>query len=674
MKAWRWGLLALFLSVAGVSSAREGGIPPLRPMEEAEQNASSVAVLSYVAVGKEGNALSVQDFARQMHFLQSEGIRPVSADDFLAWRAGLISLPERSVLLTFEQADAAFVRDVFPVLRDCNFPFLLFVDAQKLGGSAGDLSDRDLQMMVRLGAAVGCCSDEEGSGKRWQEAELHGNEATLSVAEKELGAPARHLRALCGSCATYSYRTKQADVTMLRHLVRQGFAVAFSCTEGSTTASSPGFMLPRYMVDSHSAFARAVSCGDKGREMSIAAAMEEPRSDRADAGSVDFEDDMVAEEVEEDSSFPEKPEASEESGGEKAKDTVDEAVVATTDARTCGKLVRRAGGDWQTSHFDSPLVPREQTRVAVLGYHNFSNTKPVSEMRMRTAEFCQQMQYIRDAGLSVITMQDFIDWRFGDRCLPERCILITIDDGWKSVYTDAYPVLKAYGFPFTMFLYTRYIDVHGDSMTEAQIREMLENGATVGSHSTNHLYPKNWKKYAQESPEYARQVEAEIIASGHKLRTMFGTCSAYCYPGGYHTPPMIEELSHSPYRCAFTVIESKVDCGEDPWQVHRYMVFGTNPNIFRRAVNFDGEAGVVPTRMGIAASISRAKEFFPKAFEGLPSSKWEHLSVSGHVSKRVGKTRKPTKSPASKTKKPAGQPTPPPAPAAPSEPTSRWWE
>lgn len=621
-------------------------------MAGAVESASSVVVLGYSSIGEENSPISLAEFARQMDYLQSAGYHPVSLDDFLSWRADLLALPEKAVLLTFEQVDAAFVRQVFPVLRAHRFPFLIFVDARELGGAATDLSMRDLQMMVRLGASVGCSSGDAESAKRWQMAELQGKEATLALAEKELGAPARRLRNLCDSCVAYSHSTQKADVSLLRQLVRQGFAVAFSRAEGDSKPDSPCFMIPRYSVTDSTTFARAI-----GAEIAPQTA---PPVTTAPPIEMDFEDDMVAEEAEEDGTLGTLTPVDNPA----AQPPTAPALSSTATTAVGGKLVRTAEGeDWRTGGFDKPLVPREQTRVAVLGYHNFSNTKPISEMRMRTSEFCRQMQYIRDAGLSVITMQDFLDWRFGDRCLPERCILITIDDGWKSVYTDAYPVLKAYGYPFTLFLYTRYINVQGDSMTDTQIREMLANGASIGSHSTNHLYPKSWKKFAQDSAEYAAQIKTEILDSADKLKGMFGACSAYCYPGGYHTPAMIEGLAASSYKCAFTVIEGKVECGENPWQVHRYMVFGVNPNIFRRAVNFDGEAGIVPTRMGIAAAVKKAQAFFPKAFEGLSDSDWEHQSVTGHVARRVGKARKNAKSPKPKNKQPPATPTAPAAPA-----------
>jgi hypothetical protein len=143
-------------------------------------------------------------------------------------------------------------------------------------------------------------------------------------------------------------------------------------------------------------------------------------------------------------------------------------------------------------------VPRDQTRVAVLGYHNFSKTATVTRMLLRTAEFRAQMEYLKRAGITVISMKEFLEWRLGTRTLPARCVLITLDDGWKSVYTDAYPILKEFGYPFTLFLYTNFLSGRGDSLTPEQVREMQANGATVGSHSVSHLYPKDWKACAKK--------------------------------------------------------------------------------------------------------------------------------------------------------------------------------
>ena len=78
---------------------------------------------------------------------------------------------------------------------------------------------------------------------------------------------------------------------------------------------------------------------------------------------------------------------------------------------------------------------------------------------------------------------------------------------------------------------------------------------------------------------------------------------------------MLASLREQGIGAAFTVLEKKVTTLEDPLQVHRYMVFGTDPRIFRRAVNFDDVSGIKPTAQGIMEARERAMAFFPQAFQ-----------------------------------------------------------
>ena len=243
--------------------------------------------------------------------------------------------------------------------------------------------------------------------------------------------------------------------------------------------------------------------------------------------------------------------------------------------------------DTKTTEGKELLVPRDQTRVAVLGYHNFSKTAPVTEMLMRTDDFRAQMEYIRQAGLRVISMQEFLEWRLGTRELPARCVLITMDDGWRSVYTDAYPILHEYGYPFHLFLYTQYLSGRGDSMSPAMIREMQQHGATIGSHSASHPYPRAWKSAAAAGAEAeGAMVDKEIGDTFPRLSKLFGPVNTYCYPGGYVTQAMLDRLPGYGCVAAFTVIPGKVTVSEDPMQIRRYMIFGNNHSIFKSAMDF----------------------------------------------------------------------------------------
>ena len=104
-------------------------------------------------------------------------------------------------------------------------------------------------------------------------------------------------------------------------------------------------------------------------------------------------------------------------------------------------------------------------------YHDFSSTKDATEMLISTGKFRRQMQAIKDLGLNVISLEDFTALKRGEKTIEDRSVLITIDDGWKSIYTDAFPILKEMGFPFTVFLYTNYINGGSNALTTSMIKK-----------------------------------------------------------------------------------------------------------------------------------------------------------------------------------------------------------
>src|SRR5437879_759704 len=70
------------------------------------------------------------------------------------------------------------------------------------------------------------------------------------------------------------------------------------------------------------------------------------------------------------------------------------------------------------------------------------------------AAFEAQMKALKDRGITVIPMQDLLAWKRGEKSIPPRCAVISFDDGWKSQYEVAWPIMKKFGYPFTMFIYT----------------------------------------------------------------------------------------------------------------------------------------------------------------------------------------------------------------------------
>jgi len=233
-------------------------------------------------------------------------------------------------------------------------------------------------------------------------------------------------------------------------------------------------------------------------------------------------------------------------------------------------------------------IPDDGVRVAILGYHDFSPSLKETEMRINTNKFRGQMQFLKDQGLTVISMADFSAWKRGEKTIPARSIVITIDDGWKSVYTDAFPILKEFGYPFTVFLYTKYVDVDGRSMSLNMIKEMQKHGATLGSHSTSHPYPATIKSQQRSGPKtYEAFLMREMGDSQKFLEKNFGqNIETYCYPGGFHTAEMFEVAKKLNYKHMFTVLPGKIKRNTDDRTLPRYVILGTYDRIFDLATEF----------------------------------------------------------------------------------------
>lgn len=237
---------------------------------------------------------------------------------------------------------------------------------------------------------------------------------------------------------------------------------------------------------------------------------------------------------------------------------------------------------------EDPSIPDDGIRVAVLGYHDLADGLPETAMRIHTSKFRKQMEAIRQSGVKVLTLDEFTAWKKGDAKIPENAILLTFDDGWKSVYTDAYPILKEFGFPFTIFLYKNYVDGGGKALTLPMIQEMTRNGATIGSHSVSHPYPLTVKSFRKKGPDaYDAYLRKEIGESKRFLESKFPVkVTTYAYPGGFFTEEMPVLCKEFGYDFMFTVLPGKVKRSLPDDRLPRYVVLGNYDKIFETAITF----------------------------------------------------------------------------------------
>jgi peptidoglycan/xylan/chitin deacetylase (PgdA/CDA1 family) len=220
--------------------------------------------------------------------------------------------------------------------------------------------------------------------------------------------------------------------------------------------------------------------------------------------------------------------------------------------------------------------------VVVLCYHRLEG-KAGGALSIEPALFEQQMQKIKDSGIPVIPMQDFLAWRRGEKNIPPKSIIITIDDGYVSGYDVGWPIMKKYGFPFTMYVYLTYIGIGGKSITWAQLAEMRDAGVDIGSHTVLHADLKFKPKRLTGSQlpmastvmpmDYDTWLKFELTHSKQVIEEKLGIkCSTIAYPYGLNNEKVREAAREAGYEAAFTTYGARLGLTTPAMGLGRYDV------------------------------------------------------------------------------------------------------
>ncbi len=241
------------------------------------------------------------------------------------------------------------------------------------------------------------------------------------------------------------------------------------------------------------------------------------------------------------------------------------------------------------------------SEVIVLCYHRFEDN-PKDSLAIAPADFEAQMQKLKDEGVEVVSMEDFLAWRRGEKSLPKKAAVIGIDDGYLSGYAVAWPILKKFGHPFTMYIYTDYVKggpkSGGQSMTWEQLAEMRDAGVNIGSHTVSHS-PLNARKGRTEV-EYAEWVRGELVNSKAMLEEKLGIpIKTLAYPYGLHNEVVRKAAADAGYEAAFTVYGQHMRRDADGIMLGRYAVESSKPAIFAQAVKFGGAPAAAPGAGGV---------------------------------------------------------------------------
>ncbi len=220
----------------------------------------------------------------------------------------------------------------------------------------------------------------------------------------------------------------------------------------------------------------------------------------------------------------------------------------------------------------SNVIYAEEIIIPILTYHNFTEDES-SSYNINIVEFEKQMDYLAAHNYSVISLSELLKG-LRDSQLPPKPIAITIDDGFKSTYTLAYPVLKKYNFPSTLFLYTNFIEKNSGSLTWKEIREMTKNNIEIGSHTLSHCNLLKYKKN-ENYETYFTRIRREIFLSKEILESKIqGKVKFFAYPYGAYSSTTKDLAIQTGYEGIFNANSMNNTLDTDPFSLNRQIIFG----------------------------------------------------------------------------------------------------
>jgi peptidoglycan/xylan/chitin deacetylase (PgdA/CDA1 family) len=215
----------------------------------------------------------------------------------------------------------------------------------------------------------------------------------------------------------------------------------------------------------------------------------------------------------------------------------------------------------------------ELPTATILCYH-IVEAPAAPRMHIDRETFRQQLQYLEMTGYNVVPLRHVYEFVTGKRAsLPKNAVVITIDDGWRSTYTEAYPELQKRKFPFTVFIYPNIIGKTANALTWDQIREMSDAGVDIQSHALTHPFLTKRRHRSMNETKYAQWLQRELAESRRILEKQTGRRVQFlAYPYGDYDDRVAAASADAGYTAALTCDFGRVKKGSDPLKMKRFVI------------------------------------------------------------------------------------------------------
>ena len=210
-----------------------------------------------------------------------------------------------------------------------------------------------------------------------------------------------------------------------------------------------------------------------------------------------------------------------------------------------------------------------RTQVPILCYHQIrdwsaSDSKRAKDYIVPVNNFREQIKLLADNGYHTISPDQLYNYLLKGASLPSKPVMITFDDSREEQYSVADKELSKYGFKGVYFIMTVSLNRPG-YMTREDVKQLADEGNTIGSHTWNHSNVKNYL-----APDWVRQVDKP---SQELARITGQPVNYFAYPFGLWNKQAVEQIKQRGFKAAFQLSEKR-DEGDPQFTIRRMIVPG----------------------------------------------------------------------------------------------------
>ncbi len=217
---------------------------------------------------------------------------------------------------------------------------------------------------------------------------------------------------------------------------------------------------------------------------------------------------------------------------------------------------------------------KQQYVLPIVMYHSVAPVVPKGNVLTVSVDaFEKQMSFLKKHHYNVVALEAVKGYVSGKKIIPGRTIALTFDDGYKDNYTYAFPVLKKYNFPATIFIIVSEVGRPGRLNWE-EIKEMRDSGLiTFGSHTLTHPF--------LTSLQSSEELKKEIAGSRVALEAQLGRpVEIFSYPSGRFNARVIQAVKDAGYQEAVVTNPGKKFPNNDLLALKRLRISENSRNMF----------------------------------------------------------------------------------------------